>query len=151
MMGPVDFIICVIERLMRSSDKFSKPVASACTTPSADWWTFQRDARRTGYVRGGMGRNPQLFWQVPLVSGTTSLTPPVWGAIGSTFRIFIGSGYGDGRLFALPPGRPRRPLTWESGATFRVGDIPQVVTLTLTGSARFVEALMRAFPAAFPQ
>src|SRR5688500_13439770 len=75
----------------------------ACTTPSADWWTFQRDARRTGYVRGGLGRNPQPFWQAALVGGATSLTPPVWGAIGSTFRIFIGSGYGDGRLYALHP------------------------------------------------
>ncbi len=38
----------------------------------------------------------------------------------------------NGRLFLLPPGRPRRPLTLESGTTFFIGYIPQVVTLTFT-------------------
>ncbi|MEX2154000.1 MAG: PQQ-binding-like beta-propeller repeat protein [Gemmatimonadaceae bacterium] len=76
---------------------------AACTTASADWWTFQHDAGRTGYVRGGMGRNPQPFWNAPLVMGTTSLTAPVLGAVNDSFRVFIGSGYGDRKLYALSP------------------------------------------------
>jgi CubicO group peptidase (beta-lactamase class C family) len=49
-------------------------------------------------------------------------------APGQTFVIVVE----NGKLFALPTGRPRRPLTWESGTTFVIGDIPQVVTLTFT-------------------
>jgi outer membrane protein assembly factor BamB len=75
---------------------------SACTHPSSAWWTYQADARRTG-VGGGMGRNVNPFWQVSLVGVGRSLTPPVFGAIGDTFRVFIASGYGDGRVFALSP------------------------------------------------
>src|SRR5687767_9217718 len=75
---------------------------SACTTASSAWWTFQADVQRTGRS-SGIGPKPNLYWQVPLVSGTISLTPPVFGAIGDTFRVFIGSGYGDSRVFALSP------------------------------------------------
>ena len=75
---------------------------ASCTTPTGDWWTFQHDERRTG--RGtAIGSRPKPYWQVQLVTGTTSLTPAIFGAIGDTFRVFIGSGYGDGRLFALSP------------------------------------------------
>lgn len=76
---------------------------SACTNPSSDWWTFQHDLGHTGFVRGGMGKAPKPIWNTALVGGTTSLTPPVFGAIRDTFRIFIGSGYGGDTLFALSP------------------------------------------------
>jgi outer membrane protein assembly factor BamB len=77
--------------------------ASACTTPSSDWWTFQHDAQRTGATRAGMGRNIKPFWNVPVVTGTISLTAPVFGVIRDTARVFIGGGYGDGKLYALSP------------------------------------------------
>ena len=77
---------------------------TVCTHPSSDWWTFQHDLGHTGFVRGGMGRSPKLVWNTSLVGGTVSLTPPVFGGIADTFRIFIGSGYGGDTLFALAPG-----------------------------------------------
>lgn len=76
---------------------------SACTTPSSDWWTFQHDAQRTGATRAGVGRNIKPYWNVPLVTGTISLTAPVLGIIRDTARVFIGSGYGAGKLYALSP------------------------------------------------
>lgn len=73
----------------------------ACVHPSADWWTFQHDAQRTGYVRGGMGPNLAPYWNVPVGPGTADPTAPVFGILRDTARIFIGSGYGDGKLYAL--------------------------------------------------
>jgi outer membrane protein assembly factor BamB len=73
------------------------------TTATSGWWTFQHDLGRTGYLVGAIGSSPKLFWDVPVVSGTISLTPPVFGAIGDTFRVFIGSGYGDNKMYALSP------------------------------------------------
>ena len=78
-------------------------IVAACTTPASDWWTFQHDLGHTGFVVGGMGPAPKPLWSIPLVAGTVSLTPPVFGAHRDTFRIFIGSGYGDNRIFALRP------------------------------------------------
>jgi outer membrane protein assembly factor BamB len=95
----------VPRRAVRSAGIAALVLAASCTTtnPGSDWWTFQHDVGHTGFVRGGMGRNPKQIWSTALVAGTTSLTPPVFGAIRDTFRIFIGSGYGGDTLFALSP------------------------------------------------
>jgi outer membrane protein assembly factor BamB len=75
---------------------------SACAVPQF-WWTYQNDLEHTGYVRGGMGRSPVLRWDVTPGGGASDLTPPVFGSIGDTFRLFIGTGYGDRTLYALSP------------------------------------------------
>jgi outer membrane protein assembly factor BamB len=67
------------------------------------WWTYQNNLEHTGYVPGGMGRSPVLLWNVTPGGGTSDLTPPVFGAIGDTFRLFLGTGYGDRTLYALSP------------------------------------------------
>jgi hypothetical protein len=71
---------------------------SACAVPQF-WWTYQNDLEHTGYVRGGMGRSPVLRWDVTPGGGASDLTPPVFGSIGDTFRLFIGTGYGDRTLY----------------------------------------------------
>jgi outer membrane protein assembly factor BamB len=78
-------------------------ITGGCTRPSSGWWMFQKDVDHSGYVVGGMGKSPKLYWDASLVSGTVSLTAPVFGLIGDTARVFIGSGYGDGKLYALTP------------------------------------------------
>jgi outer membrane protein assembly factor BamB len=78
-------------------------ITGGCTKPSSGWWMFQKDVDHSGYVVGGMGKSPKLYWDVSLVPGTVSLTAPVFGLIGDTARVFIGSGYGDGKLYALTP------------------------------------------------
>ena len=67
------------------------------------WWTYQNDPRHSGHVAGGMGRSPALRWDVAPGGGGSALTPPVFGAIDDTFRLFIGTGYGDRSLRALSP------------------------------------------------
>jgi outer membrane protein assembly factor BamB len=74
---------------------------SACAPQH--WWTYQNNLEHTGYVPGGMGRSPALRWDVTPGGGTADLTPPVFGAIGDTFRLFLGTGYGDRSLYALSP------------------------------------------------
>jgi outer membrane protein assembly factor BamB len=73
---------------------------SACALPY--WWTYQNNLEHTGRT-GGMGRSPLLRWDVTPGGGTSDLTPPVFGAIGDTFRLFLGTGYGDRSLYALSP------------------------------------------------
>lgn len=74
---------------------------SACAPQH--WWTYQSDIEHTGHSRGGVGRSPMLLWDITPGGGTSDLTPPVFGAIGDTFRLFLGTGYGDRSLYALSP------------------------------------------------
>lgn len=55
------------------------------------------------------------------------------------------------RQFPHTHGPADEGMDWDEDLQVSEDGPWQVVTLTLTGSARFVEALMRAFPAAFPQ
>ena len=73
---------------------------SACATPQY-WWTYQNNVEHTG-GSAGVGRAPALLWDITL-GGGSDLTPPVFGAIGDTFRLFLGTGYGDRSLYALSP------------------------------------------------
>lgn len=64
------------------------------------WWMFQGDLRHSGRNSGLNGAQPHtLLWNVPLVTGTVQFTPPVFGKN----KILIGTGIGDGKLYALSP------------------------------------------------
>lgn len=120
---------------------FLAPLAvalSGCATPGF-WWTYQNDASHTGDVRGGMGHKPALRWAVTPGGGAQQLTPPVFGSIGDTFRIFVGTGYGDRTLYALRPYDGATLWTFQApanngfeGAPAAVADHVYVATLGLT-------------------
>lgn len=64
------------------------------------WWMFQGDLRHSGRNSGLNSRQPHtLRWNVPLVTGAVQFTPPVFG----NNKILIGTGLGDGKLYALSP------------------------------------------------
>lgn len=88
--------------LFRAFALFAAFFVSSCATPQY-WWSYQNDLDRAGYSRSGIGRSAALRWDIPLGGGTSDLTPPVFGAIGDTFRVFIGTGYGTRTLYALHP------------------------------------------------
>lgn len=68
------------------------------TTPDSNWWMHQAGLEHTGFYRGPSPTPPlQLKWQSELFSGSMSLTSPVFGKD----SIFVGSGYGDSKLYAL--------------------------------------------------
>lgn len=67
---------------------------------SSNWWMFQGSLAHTGHYPGRSPIVPlHLRWNAALLPGTVSLTPPVFGR----GKIFIGSGYGNSRLYALSP------------------------------------------------
>lgn len=64
------------------------------------WWMFQADLRHSGRNTGLSSRQPHtLRWNVPIMTGIVQFTPPVFG----TNKILIGTGLGDGKLYALSP------------------------------------------------
>ncbi len=106
---------------------------------------FQADARHGGRNPGLSSRSPHvLAWNVPLVTGTLQLTPPVFGRS----KVLVGSWPGDGKLYALRPGDGS--VIWSftapagngfQGAAAAVGDRVFAVTF---GPTPFVYALDEA-------
>lgn len=116
---------------------------SACALPY--WWTYQNNLEHTGRT-GGMGRSPLLRWDITPGGGTSDLTPPVFGAIGDTFRLFLGTGYGDRTLYALSPNTGATLWTFTApvnngfmGAPVAMNDKVFAATLGLTPAVYALE------------
>lgn len=73
-------------------------LAIAGCSGATRWWMFQGDLRHSGRNSGLNSQQPHtLRWNVPLVTGTVQLTPPVFGKN----KILIGTA--DGKFYALSP------------------------------------------------